>query len=83
MLHHGLPDPVHGAGAFTTNDLFLNVTILSIPNTLNLLRIRDVVLSYYPAVLMRTFLASWPPALVYLLLQRYLVQGFVAPGLKG
>ena len=55
------------------------------------LRIRDVVLSYYssvstaayPAVLMRTVLVVWPPALVYLLQQRDLVQGVVASGLKG
>jgi multiple sugar transport system permease protein len=37
----------------------------------------------YPAVMIRTFLATWPPALVYFLLQRYFVQGLVASGLKG
>lgn len=37
----------------------------------------------YPAVMVRTFLATWPPALVYFLLQRYFVQGLVASGLKG
>jgi ABC-type glycerol-3-phosphate transport system permease component len=31
----------------------------------------------------RTFIATWPPALVYFLLQRYFVQGMVASGLKG
>ena len=37
----------------------------------------------YPGVMVRTFLATWPPALVYFLLQRYFVQGLVASGLKG
>jgi multiple sugar transport system permease protein len=54
-------------------------------------RIQSVVLSDwspvgttdYPAVMVRTFLALWPPALVYFLLQRYFVQGMVASGLKG
>jgi multiple sugar transport system permease protein len=36
-----------------------------------------------PAGLMRVLLALWPPALVYLVLQRYFVQGLVASGLKG
>jgi multiple sugar transport system permease protein len=36
-----------------------------------------------PAALMRILLALWPPALVYLALQRYFVQGLVASGLKG
>src|SRR5205814_263929 len=36
-----------------------------------------------PAGLMRSLLALWPPALVYLVLQRYFVQGLVATGLKG
>jgi multiple sugar transport system permease protein len=36
-----------------------------------------------PASMMRTLLALWPPALLYLLLQRYFVQGLVASGLKG
>ncbi len=36
-----------------------------------------------PAALMRILLALWPPALVYLVLQRYFVQGLVASGLKG
>jgi multiple sugar transport system permease protein len=31
----------------------------------------------------RVFLATWPPAVVYLALQRYFVQGMVASGLKG
>jgi multiple sugar transport system permease protein len=55
------------------------------------LRIQSVVLSDYspvgttdyPSVMVRTFLATWPPALVYFLLQRYFVQGLVASGLKG
>lgn len=54
-------------------------------------RIQSVILSDwspvgttdYPAVMVRTFLATWPPALVYLVLQRYFVQGFVASGVKG
>lgn len=37
----------------------------------------------YPALMIRTFLATWPPAMVYFLLQRYFVQGLVASGLKG
>ncbi|MCE7984285.1 MAG: carbohydrate ABC transporter permease [Caldilinea sp. CFX5] len=37
----------------------------------------------YPAVMVRTFLATWPPAAVYFLLQRNFVQGLVASGLKG
>ena len=37
----------------------------------------------YPSVMVRTFLATWPPAMVYFLLQRYFVQGLVASGLKG
>lgn len=37
----------------------------------------------FPSLMMRTFIASWPPALVYFLLQRYFVQGMVASGLKG
>jgi multiple sugar transport system permease protein len=37
----------------------------------------------YPAEMIRTFVATWPPALVYFLLQRYFVQGLVSSGLKG
>jgi multiple sugar transport system permease protein len=37
----------------------------------------------FPALMVKTFLATWPPALVYFLLQRYFVQGMVASGLKG
>lgn len=37
----------------------------------------------YPAVMVRTFLATWPPAAVYFLLQRNFVQGLVSSGLKG
>jgi multiple sugar transport system permease protein len=37
----------------------------------------------YPAIMVRTFLATWPPAAVYFLLQRYFVQGLVGSGLKG
>ena len=55
------------------------------------LRIQYVVLSDwspvgttdYPAIMVRTFLATWPPAAVYFILQRYFVQGMVASGLKG
>jgi len=36
-----------------------------------------------PAGLMRILLALWPPALIYLVFQRYFVQGLVASGLKG
>jgi multiple sugar transport system permease protein len=36
-----------------------------------------------PAQLMRFLLALWPPILVYMVLQRYFVQGLVASGLKG
>ena len=54
-------------------------------------RIQSVILSDYsplgdidyPALMVRTFLATWPPALVYFLLQRFFVQGLVASGLKG
>ncbi|MCX6018401.1 MAG: carbohydrate ABC transporter permease [Chloroflexi bacterium] len=37
----------------------------------------------YPAVMVKTFLATWPPAALYFLLQRYFVQGLVSSGLKG
>jgi len=37
----------------------------------------------YPSLMVRSFLATWPPAAVYFLLQRYFVQGLVASGLKG
>jgi multiple sugar transport system permease protein len=37
----------------------------------------------YPSILIKTFLATWPPAAVYFLLQRYFVQGLVGSGLKG
>ena len=37
----------------------------------------------YPAVFVKAFLAMWPPAAVYFLLQRYFVQGLVGSGLKG
>jgi multiple sugar transport system permease protein len=55
------------------------------------MRIQSVILSDYspvgttdyPAAMVRTFLATWPPALVYFVLQRYFVQGLVASGLKG
>jgi multiple sugar transport system permease protein len=35
-----------------------------------------------PATLMRAFLVSWPPAVLYLLLQRFFVQGLAGTGLK-
>ena len=55
------------------------------------LRIQQVILDdysplgpiNYPAVFVKTFLATWPPAAVYFLLQRYFVQGLVGSGLKG
>jgi multiple sugar transport system permease protein len=37
----------------------------------------------YPSEMIRTFLAVWPAAAVYFILQRYFVQGFVAAGVKG
>jgi len=37
----------------------------------------------FPLQLVKAFLATWPPALVYFLLQRYFVTGMVASGLKG
>jgi len=37
----------------------------------------------YPYIFVSTFLATWPPAAVYFLLQRYFVQGLVGSGLKG
>lgn len=39
--------------------------------------------SNYQAAFIRTFLACWPPAAVYLALQRYFVQGMIASGIKG
>ena len=33
--------------------------------------------------MLRAFMALWPPAAVYFLLQRYFVQGLVNSGLKG
>jgi multiple sugar transport system permease protein len=43
----------------------------------------SVGLTNYPAVMVTYFMALWPPAVVYLILQRYFVQGLVASGLKG
>jgi multiple sugar transport system permease protein len=40
-------------------------------------------ISNYQASFVRTFLACWPPAVVYLALQRYFVQGMIASGIKG
>jgi multiple sugar transport system permease protein len=37
----------------------------------------------YPSSMLRTFMACWPPAVVYFVLQRYFVQGMVMSGLKG
>ncbi len=37
----------------------------------------------YPSVMVTYFMAMWPPAAVYFLLQRYFVQGLVASGIKG
>ncbi len=36
-----------------------------------------------PAAMMRALLALWPPALLFLLFQRYFVKGLAASGLKG
>ena len=37
----------------------------------------------FPLIMVKAFLATWPPAAVYFVLQRYFVQGMVASGLKG
>jgi multiple sugar transport system permease protein len=37
----------------------------------------------FPSVMVRSFLATWPPAVVYFVLQRYFVQGMIISGLKG
>jgi multiple sugar transport system permease protein len=37
----------------------------------------------YPFLFATTFMGTWPPAVVYFLLQRYFVQGLVGSGLKG
>ncbi len=37
----------------------------------------------YPEQMLKTFMATWPPALVYFALQRYFVQGMTMSGLKG
>jgi multiple sugar transport system permease protein len=37
----------------------------------------------FPSVMIRSFLATWPPAIVYFALQRYFVTGMVLSGLKG
>ena len=36
-----------------------------------------------PLAFLSTLLALWPPAMVYLIFQRYFIQGLVASGLKG
>jgi multiple sugar transport system permease protein len=38
---------------------------------------------FYPSLLASILMAIWPPALLYLALQRYFVQGLLASGLKG
>lgn len=47
------------------------------------MRIQNVATTRYPAAMIQTLLALWPPAAVYFLLQRYLVQGLISSGLKG
>jgi ABC-type glycerol-3-phosphate transport system permease component len=37
----------------------------------------------FPSIMVKSFLATWPPAAVYFLLQRYFVQGMVLSGIKG
>ncbi len=37
----------------------------------------------YPEQMLKTFMATWPPAVVYFSLQRYFVQGMTMSGLKG
>jgi multiple sugar transport system permease protein len=37
----------------------------------------------YPEQMLKTFMATWPPAVVYFALQRYFVQGMTMSGLKG
>jgi multiple sugar transport system permease protein len=39
--------------------------------------------TYFPAAMATYFMAMWPPAVIYLLLQRYFVQGLISSGLKG
>lgn len=72
--------------------LWPSLTVAGHPNLYPIAyRIQSVVLSDYspvgttdyPSVMVRTFLATWPPAVLYFILQRYFVQGLVASGLKG
>ncbi len=72
--------------------LWPSLTTSSYPDYIPItMRIQGVVLSQssptsttlYPAAMIRTLMAMWPPAAVYFLLQRYLVQGLVGSGLKG
>ena len=37
----------------------------------------------YPEQMLKTFMATWPPAVVYFAFQRYFVQGMAMSGLKG
>ena len=46
-------------------------------------KISSMSLTSYPAAMILYFMATWPPAAVYFLLQRYFVQGLVASGIKG
>jgi multiple sugar transport system permease protein len=46
-------------------------------------RLNGLVGSFSPGSFMRLLMALWPPAAVYLVLQRYFVQGLVASGIKG
>lgn len=48
--------------------------------------LRDVYIGgagLYPGSMVRVLMAVWPPALIFLFLQRYFVQGLVATGLRG
>jgi multiple sugar transport system permease protein len=38
---------------------------------------------HYPSTLLKAFLVSFPPAALYLILQRYFVQGLASSGIKG
>ena len=42
-----------------------------------------VAITNYPEQMLKTFMATWPPAVVYFSLQRYFVQGMTMSGLKG
>ncbi len=74
--------------------LWPSLTVAGHPNLYPIaLRMQSIILSdfsptpmgttNFPAEMLRAFMATWPPAAVYFLLQRYFVQGLVGSGLKG